>query len=188
MAPVSQRTGVMLDFADDIAGLSPALQRAFALSVVERLLIARSRFPVGNESDAVAGLFSIVDELWEKTTRDEELTADEQDAMRFDINAIRPHDHSDDPAFRLRNICWILKSVLNVYRDRDHAFEIARLGAEMAHCSTLDEATEVRNQRQFLNRLQSLGELHASNLDAFREYLRTLPLLTRPDSRANQED
>ena len=163
----------MIELADRIERLDEAQQKVFSLCVVERIVVAIGHFLDPAESEAIDDILRALDELWDHVLNCDELTSDEQEKLRHRINAARPRV-SD--SFWLLAICGILKSVLNVFRDREHAYEISRLGIELATQSKLNESTEAQNQSRIIDQLASSLPLTPANLVELRAHIRELPI------------
>ncbi len=125
----------MFRLADEIASMPERYQRCFALCIVERVLVAKSLFADGEENSLVNELAPIVDELWLMVSDNDVLAADAYERLREQINECRLPSHNDNQQFRFRDVCWIVKSVLKVFRGSEHSFEISRLGDAMASIS-----------------------------------------------------
>ncbi len=162
--------------SDRLDSLSVQHQRAFALIAAERMFVARSLIIDRVDSSETGDFIQVMDQLWQLLIRDDEMSVDEHETYRLNINALRPSKLDDHKTFPLRDVCWILKSVLNVFRERDHAFEIGRLGLEMATKSKLDEIVEVDNLLEIANMLEDAEQIDDSAVAELREAIRQFPL------------
>jgi len=178
----------MLHLAEQIDAMPLAHQQAFSLCATERMLVAKSHFVEPSESPSVNCMLSVIDDLWQFVINGKELTADEQGSLRLRINETRPPKQRLEGPFPLRDVCWMLKSVVNVFRDREHAYDIARLGQEMATRSNLDEDSELQNQQQIINRLVSFSDMDDDTVSGLGEYIRVLPLTAGREIRAERGD
>lgn len=104
------------------------------------------------------------------------MAAETYERLREQVNECRPATENDDQEFRFRDICWILKSVLKVFRGKEHAFEIARLGDAIASVSFLNAGTESANQLRILNDVIAISEFDDRNACNLRETIRSLPI------------
>ncbi len=175
----------MLEIADQLDRLDHAEQLAFSLCVVDRMCAAKSHFLDPAESKSFADLQILTTEIWEHLLSGNEITSEEYEGLRTRINSARPPSVG---SFSLRNIFWILKSVLKVFRGREHAYEIARLGIESATQSKLDETLETHHQSCIIEYLVSLPAMSAENVEELRERIRELPIVTGNVRRAERRD
>lgn len=166
----------MWPLADDIASLPELHQLCMALCVVERVLVTKSLLDDTDESSFTNSLTPVIDELWDIVINDAELPADTYERLRQQTNECRPATENDNPEFRLRDICWILKTVLKVFRGKEDAFEIARLGAVIASVSFLHAHTEMQNQEELLAEVTAISHFDESTAVKLRESLRSLPV------------
>ena len=166
----------MLEIADQIDTMSLEYQQAYSLCVAERMFVVKSHFVEEFEAASIDGLLRVLDELWQYVIYEEEMAVDEQEKLRSIVNIARPSKQKNEDAFPVRDICWMIKSVLNVFRGREHAYEIARLGIELATQSQLSEMTEIENQLSIVRELKSFPQLSAKAVRKLREYIKKLPL------------
>ena len=162
--------------SDRLDALSVQHQRAFALIAAERMFVAGTLIINRVDSSEAGDFMQILDQLWQHLIRDDEMSVDEHEMYRLNINALRPSKLDDYKTFPLRDVYWIFKSVLNVFRERDHAFEIGRLGLEMATKSKLNENIEVDNLLEIANFLEHAAQIDDNAVAELRETIRQLPL------------
>ena len=154
-----------------------ARQRVYALAIVERMVVVKSQYLNPHESQSFDLLLELMDELWQFLRNKDDLASDEYEQFRQRIDAARPSRESfATTEFSLRNVYWMLKSALMVFRGREHAFEIGRQGFEMATRAQLDEQCEDSNQLSIVQKLQSLSDLGPEPIEQLREFIRELPI------------